>query len=476
MREQRPSILRRLRRLIEPAGAAQDSAVSKLEKKYSQLDKRIDLLTRWHQDDRLILRRIARVLEDGRPGRGEPAAEPTIVPPIAPPITPSAPEDWEELRACPICTHTGATLVCEYNRFLLADSAPDEASKVYNYSLCHGCGVVYAARRPIGRRYRALLGAFHDNLGRVGTPSAWLNPGALSEADRAGLRLRAARGALVSEHKGTAPGEWLPGAFKDRLLVAQHVELLGSLLTLQKPRVLEIRSRTGAILDALRRLYGASVCAMPIFESQQETIKGLYGIPADTLVNFDRFDIPYAGPFDLVVSNHMLTHTVRPGDFLDRVSSALAPGGHLYLYNEMDEIEYLSDTRSMFQTMNPFHMQILSPASLARALGARGFEVVFLGHTDRVHLICLARKTSPTAAPTAAAMPESERKRRLRQYGAARDVSILGLPEHRRAPFSTEWNQVVERAVMAGVATLDERGRVQFPDRRRKPDDSEDDG
>ena len=273
----------------------------------------------------------------------------------------------------------------------------------------------------------------------------------------------------MSEHQGVPDGDWLPGAFKDRLVVAQHVEVLGSLLKLQRPRVLEIRSRTGAILDALRRQYGAEVYALPIFESQQEVVRGLYGIPADALIDFERFEIPYDGPFDLIVSNHMLTHTVRPGDFLDRVGAALAPGGHLYLYNEMDEIECLSDTKSMFGVLNPFHMQILSSASLSRALAARGFEVVFLGHTDRIHLMCLARKTRPTPA----AMPEPERKRRLRQYAAARDVSILGLPEQRRAPFAAEWNQIVERAVMSGIVTLDERGRVQFVDRKRRRDEVE---
>jgi len=470
MPDARVSIVRRLRRLMARfrQGVEETDPVAKLEKKFSQLDKRVDQLTRWQHDDRLLLRRIARILEERGGGQNEPATAPALRPPVAP----SVPEDWQDVRACPICAHGGATLVCEYNRFLLADTAPDAAAKIYNYSLCHGCGIVYAARRPVGRRYRELLTGFHENLGRVGTPSVWLNPGTLTEADRGHLRRRAQRGALVSEHEGVSPGEWLPGAFGDRLLVAQHVELIGSLLTLQKPRVLEIRSRTGAILDALRRLYGASVYALPMFESQQEIVRGLYGIPADALIDFERLHIPYEGPFDLVVSNHMLTHSITPGDFLDRVWESLAPGGHLYLYNEMDEVEYLSDRKSMFQAMNPFHMQLLSPPSLVRALGARGFDVKFLAHSDRIHIVCLARKTTPAPA----AMPEAERKRRLRQYAAARDVSILGLPDDRRGLFAGEWDAVVERAVVAGVATLDERGRIQFRDGRKKQDDAEPSG
>jgi SAM-dependent methyltransferase len=236
------------------------------------------------------------------------------------------------------------------------------------------------------------------------------------------------------------------------------VELLGSLLTLREPRVLEIRPRTGAILDALRRSCGASVYALPIFESQQEMVKGLYGIPADALIDFEHFEIPYEGPFDLIVSNHMLTHAVAPGEFLDVVRAALAPGGHLYLYNEMDEVEFLSDSKSIFRVMNPFHMQVFTPTSLTRALAAHGFETVFLGHTDRIQMMCLAR----SATPATVVMPKDERKRRLRRYTAARDFAILSLPDDRRGAFAHEWDAVVERAVIEGTATLDERGRVQL--------------
>ena len=469
-----PSLLSRLvRRAMGRRGHSRDEALLLLDKTLSRLNKKVDLLAKRNEDDRLILRRMALLVDQGATRDLDATETSHHIHPVR--VAASAAEDWRELSRCPVCGCDSATLVCEYNRFLLAETAPDEGAKVYNYSLCHGCGVVYAARRPGGRRYRELLAGFHENLGRVGAASAWLNPGPLNDEQREQLRRRARQGVLVSEHADVSPGDWLPGAFRDRLLVATHVELLGSLLTLERPRVLEIRSRTGAILDALRRLYGASVYALPIFESQQEIVKGLYGIPADALVDFERFQIPYEGLFDLVVSNHMLTHALMPGDFLDRVSAALVPGGHLYLYNEMDEAEFLSETKSMFQTMNPFHMQILSPTSLVRALGARGFDVMFLAHTDRVHMVCLARKSSPVVSR----IPEAERKRRLQQYRAARDVSILGLPDDRREIFAAEWASVVERAVLSGLATLDERGRPQFTGRRRPgrgaepPDDSD---
>ena len=87
-------------------------------------------------------------------------------------------------------------------------------------------------------------------------------------------------------------------------------------------------------------------------------------------------------------------------------------------------------------------------------------------------MVCLARKASPAAAT----MPEGERKRRLRQYRVARDVSILALPDDRREVFAAEWDQLVERAVLSGVATLDERGRLKLKGERQRGRDAEPEG
>jgi SAM-dependent methyltransferase len=77
----------------------------------------------------------------------------------------------------------------------------------------------------------------------------------------------------------------------------------------------------------------------------------LYGFATSPLVDFDRFTIPYEQPFDLIVANHMLTHAIRPREFLADVRRHLRPGGHLYPYNEPDDAEYLADGGSMFNTM-----------------------------------------------------------------------------------------------------------------------------
>ncbi len=150
----------------------------------------------------------------------------------------------------------------------------------------------------------------------------------------------ASRGLFVSDHDKVPQKQWLAGALRDRLASAKHVEVLSSLVSIRRIRVLEIRSRTGAILDALRRTYDAEVCALPMFESQQEIIRALYKIRADELIDFERFVIPYTESFNLIVSNHMFTHILHPGEFFAELHRHMAPGAYLYLYNEPDELDF----------------------------------------------------------------------------------------------------------------------------------------
>ena len=86
--------------------------------------------------------------------------------------SPCPPAPILTLERCPVCGGAESTRVSRYNRFILFDRVPDPASAIYNYSLCHACGVVYAERRPAGERYKWLLERFEETLGRtgVGTP------------------------------------------------------------------------------------------------------------------------------------------------------------------------------------------------------------------------------------------------------------------------------------------------------------------
>jgi SAM-dependent methyltransferase len=435
-------------RRVENRAIAAERRTKKSDKRLVSLKKQLDTL---HEQ-------IRQVDRSEKPS-GAPAIS-LAAPPALPAPFPSTDRDWRLLQACSVCEQPGSTMVCEYNRFVL-DRPPEPGLETYNYSLCHTCGTVYATRRPTGERYRVLFENFTESLGRTPSDNPVLDPRRLTPEARVELQRRAQRGALVSEHSGVKRSEWIKGLLPDRLGGGRHVELLGSLLSLDRPRVLEIRSKTGAILQGLRRLYGADVSALAIFESQQFLLQAVYGIRADALIDFEDFRIPYDGEFDLIISNHMVTHAISPRRFLSTVRERLRPGGHLYLYNEPDEAGFTHLGESIFGMLNPFHLQTFDRAALVRALAANGFSVTFVGHLD-LNFYALAQRADDEAFDP---INEEQRLARIGAYRRARDLAVLRLPEDLRGPFAHEWDAIVKRAVAAGLVEIGKSGRINI---RRK--------
>jgi SAM-dependent methyltransferase len=359
-------------------------------------------------------------------------------PPQRPQSVP-ANEDWLELSACPGCGTPDRTIVCKWNKSILMASVPSDDATVYNYALCHGCGIVYATRRPIGKRYRALMDDFPETIGRDVAEAAanpLLNPYPLTDADRERYRKMIAGGVFMSDH---VRGDHLSQVFKDRIENAAHLEILGGLLDLTGARVLEVRSRAGTIVEGLRRLYGATVMAMPIFD-------------------YDQFTIPFAGTFDLIACNHMLTHIVRPDRLFAELRAHLRPGGHLYLYNEMDERFIFSSGRSIVNALNEVHLQTFDRVSLMRVLQANGFEVTFVKRRNGTHL-CLARFTDRRELPP---FGVEKRNARIDAYAKGRAQAMLRAPSSVRGRFAAEWDGAVEYAVAAGIARFDAKGTLRL--------------
>ena len=371
-------------------------------------------------------------------------------------------EDVLVLDRCSFCESTERTLVCEYNKFILTDNAPDELFSNYDYSICHQCGICYATRRPIGDRIRWLLDNFVEATGKAGggreIKNPMLNPYPLTDKDREQLRRCTSRGVFVSEHLRPDSGEFIPGLLKDRLANSVHLEILTSVLTLKSPRVLEIRPRTGAILAGLQRLSNADVFGIPIWQSQQHLLELLYGIKAPSLIDFDQFTIPFEGKFDLIICNHMLTHILRPRAFLDTLRRHLAPKGHLYLYNEPDDAEFLTGSQSMIASFNPLHVQAFDQPSLLRAISANGFAPKFTWHHRGMNL-CLLQEAAHKEVSHSTPLNVSDR---IRAYKNARDRSVLRLPDKARLRFRDEWDSIVERSVTSGVAEFDSKGRLRL--------------
>jgi SAM-dependent methyltransferase len=247
---------------------------------------------------------------------------------------------------------------------------------------------------------------------------------------------------------------------RDRMENSTHTDIIGALLAPRGARVLEVRSRAGTILDGLRRAWGADVYAMPIWESQQFLLREMYGITTSDLIDFENFAIPFDGSFDLIITNHMFTHVLRPQAFFAHLRQRLKPGGHIYLHNEPDDVEFLAGKQSMIATLNPLHLQAFDQASIVRGLAANGFETVFLKRRNLAHML-LARLL-PEPPPAFKPMDDRERRTRIDAYGRAFDRAVLAMDESRRSRVVADWPAIVERAVASGVAEYDERGIVRL--------------
>ena len=371
--------------------------------------------------------------------------------------------EWLSLDRCPFCGHHERTIVLEWNKLIMMAKAPDQQSARYDYSCCHRCGVVYAARRPVGQRFRFLLQHFGEVTGKAAAdgviPNPLLNPYPLSETDKEQLRRMAKHGVWVSEHSGLRTTEYVEGALKDRFENSVHVDLLGNLVPPINARVLEIRPRAGTIAESLRRLYNADVSVMPMWESQKFLLKELYGFEAKGLIDYDHFQIPFEGRFDLIVCNHILVHSIRPLEFLREVHSHLNPGGYLYLYNEPEDRQFLEEGKSIIAHLNPLHMQTFDRYAMIRALAAGGFEVTFIKARNSSFMV-LARAVQGAVAWT----PIAPKKltQRIEAHRLARDRAILRLPSDMRQRLGHEWAGAIEHGLVRGALEFDDQGQLRF--------------
>lgn len=441
---------------------AMQKAVAETEKRLSRTLKRQELL----------LRQLGSVAGQIRPptspnARAEKRAPATSIPTAEPVSTlrrmAEVSSDVWVSDTCPVCEGPDATLACQWNKFVLIGGAPDADALYYDYSVCHACGVLSARRRPVGERFRHLIENFVEAAGKEAgatqVTNPLLNPNPLREEDRSQLRAMISKGLFVSDHLGISKRDYLNGALKDRLENSMHVEVLSSLLTLgPTSNVLEIRPRAGSILAALRRYFGVQVHGLPIWESQGFVIKELYDIDSAGVIDFVDFRVPFRDQFDLIICNHMFTHVVRPREFFAEIRSHLKPGGHLYLYGEPEDAEFLVGGQSIIATLNPFHMQAFDQKALVNALAANGFDTVFTT-TRSLTILCLSRECKDAVMTP---LTQTDRQKRLKAYADARLRALIRLPDDARARTTLDWDQIAVQAVESGIATVDDAGRLRL--------------
>jgi SAM-dependent methyltransferase len=88
------------------------------------------------------------------------------------------------------------------------------------------------------------------------------------------------------------------------------------------------------------------------------------------------------GTFDVVTAIEVIEHTVDPVELLREVFRALVPGGLVYLTTGNAEPRRQDLTRWAYAKVPDVHVGFFEPATLARALEAAGFEVLWPGFVD----------------------------------------------------------------------------------------------
>src|SRR5262249_52635461 len=89
--------------------------------------------------------------------------------------------------------------------------------------------------------------------------------------------------------------------------------------------------------------------------------------------------------YDIIVSDHQVTHAPRPRQFLAEVRSRLAPGGSLLIYDEPEHLWVFSKKRLGARGINNFHKQLLTRRSFHNLFRLAGFAPVESPRIEYVH-------------------------------------------------------------------------------------------
>ncbi len=358
------------------------------------------------------------------------------------------------IDTCFGCGATGIAPVFENNGLVLLDSLRNSELARYDYALCGRCGMVGATRRPVGDELAFLYAHFDEFLGRTEATSERVEILTADDVDR--LRRTVEAGWLVSEEAEVPQDSWLSEVFQFRVTESYHADIIAALVELDGARILELRALDAHMLHRFQKQHGAAeVIAMPISERHRVIIEQLYDIPT-AVIDFDTMALP-SGPFDLVIARHMLTHALDSERFWSALSTAVAPGGALYLYLENDDAGMFAHRKSLFGEMKCFHFQNFDAPTLARVLRFRGFEPEFIRHPrpNKSELVCLARRRETHFQPVTTDALSARRQ----MYAQWRALSILSAPGPIRKRFGQEIDALTSLVMSGPYVTPGKDGR-----------------
>jgi 2-polyprenyl-3-methyl-5-hydroxy-6-metoxy-1,4-benzoquinol methylase len=365
------------------------------------------------------------------------------------------------VKACPVCAEAERTIVAEYNRLIFVDSMWQNDLARFDYALCHGCGLVYATRRPERSEYDFLYENFNEFLVR-GKKTEWtLTAEQAAEIDRKFLPWWEVRSTTDDDKTRRMLRVDLANALSYLPYLSLHVPLEGA-------KVLHIRAKGATLADMLKRLFGAAKVDLITLFPEFTYMAQKQDVQAQACLDYENFSIPFDEKYDLIIENHVFVHMLDPSATFKTFHSHLEDGGFLFVHKELDDARMYRKKRNLFAELRPFHFQQHDVPTLERMLRRYGFEVTLLGHKldkncykddDSSEIVGVARLQTrePQKCPRIGA---DELRVRLDMYARWRDESILSLPKERcHVLYGAELAQVWERVRSNGGLETDKKGR-----------------
>ena len=362
------------------------------------------------------------------------------------------------LPTCMVCGEAERTIISEYNRLIFIDETWQSDVARFNYGLCHGCGLVYATRRPERAEYDYLYQHFNEFLLRKPNPKS-LNVPELTEERRTEIDRSFLPWWEIRERRTDRSVYKRLSHELDNVVHYLPWMLLN--LSLEGAKVLHIRAESATFGDFMKRVLGASqVDLITLFPAHTYLAEKYPGIRATACLDYENFEIPYDEKYDLIIENHIFAPMLDIAKTFNVFLSHLNPGGSLFLQGELSDEEHFRKRKNLFAELHPFHYQQFDKATLARILNRFGFDATTLqqrGENDPELYGVAKLIREPDECPR---IGKQELRARLDMYQRWRDESILSLPSERcRILFGDELDQIWNRVKARGGLVRDKEDR-----------------
>lgn len=212
-----------------------------------------------------------------------------------------------------------------------------------HWTICKSCALIFAARRPPG----------------TGS-SGWYLP-LFKLSEERGYDIVPLPESYVQAKAKTA----------GRLLdIIASKGLIG-----KGAHVLQVRCATGQLLNLARQQFDADVWGLDYFPACIAHANAMLGENRVGPIIEPEPGNPFPQKiFDVIISNHMITHSHDPALLLSRYRQWLSKDGILVVHNELDHAKTLKSFKAYPRGINFFHKQLFTESTFISALRNWGFE------------------------------------------------------------------------------------------------------